>query len=504
MGDFWLIWTINFNKTNNKWSDLTSQPSGEEGNGQWEITNNETFIIYTYHSNIINDETTPDLPPYIDVDDTPNIGMEYRVWRSVNTSEIKSKPFIVDIINKKGDDLWKQTTAFEWEMVEANNVFISSCPQPPSDYNSVLDSSDQSGTYRTYKSEWTCIDNSLFHVSGPDYMGSIPEQGSGEWGLTDSRTDPILGKVYQLYWTSSVKGLLQVPKYTFPSDEELEELLGLCFDGNEDEIIVEKGSIPSGSNNQGDSSELKTPTFRCVYRCDGKVFDEVEMIDVTPVSLDNVDRDNNWKYVDSYLYEDDINCVYYFYSTEQNKDPDLFKYPQSDDIDISRCNCVDISSTGGLKIDSLYDVDLFDFSISGIIGVYSEINGDYLLNRDEGLEWSYHADDIESIDSIDSVDSSEDSSDSDGEAVEGEEVDDDMNVVVESLTLVYDEDLSSFILNARFSTEGGIVSINETINYPKYFISQSISISTLPVTYVAGSVSEICSVGFSGTVIELK
>jgi hypothetical protein len=552
MGNFWLIWTVSFNKIKCKWSNISSISSAIAGDGVWISSDNEQFCIFKYHSDAMNDESEPAIPGFIGypdgIPDASYCPLYYRVWRSVQTSMVSSKPFITNIIEDQGDDYWKQTSPFEWEAVESKPVTVSQCPQSPSDYNSVLDVTDQNNMYRTYYSEWFCDGENINYVQGPIYDGSVESQGTGEWNFTDkARTDPLIGIVYRVDWVANESGLGVVPKHTL-SEDALRDLSMIC-ESNLDYTVTEEGNVDKigyplvgevdengdpiqhvmdkhiypyyrveyNISNWKEDNPLVVPTYRSTYNCDTDVISDPEIIELSEYVEGDTLRTDIWSYIDSYTQDGSVNCVYYFHSSESSRDISKFQAPNKTVIDtVGTCSCSVIPSLFAPS-------DLMSVSIANVIGDPARVNGKYDLNFidvDDSsydvtkMKWYYNSldgstveeEDIESIESIESIGSIGSSTSSDSSSFSGTlpdelPVEDDSIITYPNIeiSLSYDVNIKVFDLVVKYYySQGSLLTINDVIHFPEYFISSTVSVATVPMIYNYGSTSGTCAIGLHG------
>jgi len=380
------VWTIRYDKYLCKWSDLTYSISDVNGRGEWVSTSNYRFLVMTYHNRTPNYSQQPDLPSDLNYPGYPPstyCEMQYMKWRTVQSSSYVGEPFQISFSSVIGDELWRKTTPFEYEMTQSVPIFCSTSPQIPSFTNTVL-KNDGSSYYRKFRARWACNSSgSLSYVSGPTYINSVQDRGNSRWEyLGKSYEDSTLGLVYEIIWVSYEAGIGTSPNDVI-SEDLTSDLLSLCATENSDtnnEVVV--GSEYSISNVNSDKYYSGYPIFRVVYNCNLKTYSGVELI-----AIDQDDRQlrtNSWKYIDIYSELDELKCVFYYYSSNYQKNISLEQVEDLDspsifDIDLYSCPCYWTTN-----IDSALEAtNIINLVISGIDGRASSGNNIYQLQKVE-------------------------------------------------------------------------------------------------------------------------
>jgi hypothetical protein len=397
----YFVWRIYFDKKKCEWSDLTCSTVTEAGNGQWTTTDNNLFCILVYHNDVANSDTQPDLPSDLGHPEPPTSiysDLEYFKWRIIKTSTFVSEPFQISTQTTSGDDFWRKVTPFELEIVEGDSLFCSEVPKLPSIANTAL-KFDNKDTYRQFTARWGCdnANEGLAYVSGPKYSGNVSSKGAGRWVYEGKAfSDAIYGIVFEIKWTSSVKGIGTSPNRLINNDvydQLVEECLNSVDDGTVDPelpVVIPEFSVV-------EETEQMCPTFRLLFNCDDQTLGDVEFIGLNPVSDDEIQRNDRWEYFDTFSDNGVNKCVFYNMSSEVvdvniTKEEIAVTTPTTDGVPLLSCPCY-ISKS---RSDIIEQADIMTLVVSGVVGESSEVNGLYELAKDsDSLSWKFSDDKIE-------------------------------------------------------------------------------------------------------------
>lgn len=392
------IWTIRYDKYLCKWSSLLSSTSTTRGGSKWVSTSSYRFLVLTYHNNIGNDASQPTLPSDLNYPGYPSSSyceMQYIQWRVVKSSLYTGEPFQTAYVSTVGDDLWRQITPYEYEMIQSVPMFCATSPQPPSFTNTVL-KYDSADTYRKFTSRW--CHNSVgipTYVSGPVYAGNVKERGGNRWEYKGKNyADSLLGIVYEIEWVSSIAGIGTSPQ-SIISDELFIEMTSWYTGSPATSTRISLSPIastltPSISIEQTFSGY---PIYRVEYDCMTKSYGAVELI-----ALDqdvNQKRSNSWEYVD--IHSASGKCIFYYYSSAlqlrktYNEAAALTK-PSSSSVKLYDCPCgwlVDIDKV-------LTATEFITVMLSGVEGKGNIANAVYKLPKIYGeYTWKYKVENID-------------------------------------------------------------------------------------------------------------
>ena len=381
-------WEIKFNKKTCQWNDMKfSIIPNIAGSGTWVVTENVYFFIISYHSNIVNDNTQPELPSDLGYPDYPSslyCQLKYLKWRIVISSSYIGIPFPIELTSTRGDDYWRKVTPFEYELIQKEAVFCASDPQSPSYANTIL-KSDGLEVYRKFIEKWSCNngDGALSYVSGPIFNGVSVDKGNSRWIYSGKNySDKNLGKVFEIEWISSQKGYGTAPSLTI-NDDVYQELLSQCGVESPETIITTTSSVDVVDSVVGSAiPKVITgyPVFRTVYDCTTETFLSVELISI---SIDeNFYKEDRWIYYDLYKENDRNKCVYYYFSSKKYEnikfeDIPIEEYPKTENVDLTDCECA-------RKLDKnsiIANIKEIVFVLSNIVGRGSEVNGMHILAK---------------------------------------------------------------------------------------------------------------------------
>jgi hypothetical protein len=382
-------WTMSYDKIKCKWSKPRCEETTSPGSATWQARSNDHFCIFNYFTNVENDPTPPCIPSEIGYPNEPSTdfcNVQYMKWRIVKTSSFVGEPFAIEIVDEIGNGRWEKVTPFEYEIIQDKSIFCIGEPQPPSNANSTL-KHDSEDLYRAFTARWRCGEDSIEYVSGPTYAGTTASKGNNRWEYNDKSTvDANLGQLFELDWVSSSKGYGTSPNTTIDSSV-LEELISICFPEATEEEVAEivDGTVISNEEVE-DEVQYALPTFRVVYDCSTKTFDDIETIALTSADDDEMERNNRWTYYQSFEDNGIEKCLFYYLSNEIVEMSSDIVQPSTDSVNLSDCPCVLRPEVNTI----LDNTKSFSVLVSGVVGTASSVNRIYSVSQNEDLRsWSY-------------------------------------------------------------------------------------------------------------------
>ena len=120
--------------------------------------------------------------------------MRFYKWRIIITDTYVSDPFVIEILQESGHDLWRQVTPFEYEVQNSYPIFCVDHPGVPNLANTKL-KYDEEDNYRIFDMWWKCSgDGEIEHVKGPVYRGNATTAGDDLWKWDgEVRNNNLLG-----------------------------------------------------------------------------------------------------------------------------------------------------------------------------------------------------------------------------------------------------------------------------------------------------------------------
>ena len=380
----YFFWEIEFDKVNLKWGELKSYIKNVPGNSKWVSQDFNKKCIFTFHEKHINSKT-------LDLSEIGHPGiphnkycrLKFAVWR---INDFKVFPELIGFSNNQGSNIWRKVTPFEYELTQSTSHLKNEHP-PFFSFENIEFKND--GFYREFHIFYVFINNSIIYYSGPFFIRSIENKGSGEWFFDgESFLNSFNNRVFKLIWVSNDKGLTSPSNSPDSETLEMIEEHAKLFNENVDEDNVNNIPVFKSSTSISFNDTSVFLNFSIKYNLSTNKLFDLSIDSKVRVDYNSINRDNSWHI---YQFEDNICILKFFSSMKFGKIDDDSKYFDAlSKVPMPSQNVLDRCKSESLNVlfnDYLFDFDIIELTVSKIIYEGSELNKKYFLYLNSDFVW---------------------------------------------------------------------------------------------------------------------